>query len=87
MKMLKNYRFEDVKNKSLYIGVECHYVKLTDGKQAYWDSKQSDRKDDSIYIEIGIDGGQEILSNITLGVDEAEKFALDLLNLCHLIRF
>jgi len=82
--MLRNYKFEDAKNKDLYITVESHYVKITDAKQAHWDSKKSDEIDDSILIEVG--NGQEILSLITSGVDEAEQFALDILNLCQKIK-
>lgn len=83
--MLRYYKFEDANNKKLYITLESHYIKITDAKQTYLDSKQSDKKDDSILI--GIRNGKEILSIITSGVDEAEKFALDILNLCQTIKY
>lgn len=81
---MRNYKFEDAKNIALYITVESHYVKITDAKQVHWYSKQSNKIDDSICIEVG--NGDEILAVITSGVDEAEQFALDILNLCQKIK-
>ena len=79
------YRIYDVEGKDLYIQIQNHYFKLSEGKQAYRDSKITpDKKDDSILIELG-EG--DLRLNLTFGVEEGEKFALALLNLCHSIKY
>lgn len=82
------YKIYDSKEEGLYVGVGNHYFLLPDAKQAYRNSKKADCKDDSILIEVAKEGssGVEIEAVVTFGVDEAEKFALTILNLCQLIK-
>ena len=84
--MENQYKIYHKEDKDLYINVECHYYKLIDAKKVYRDSKNNDSLDDTIIFEFGRDGEKQIEAIFTLGVDEGEKFALALLNLCHSIK-
>jgi len=84
--METRYKLYDKEDKNLYIGIENHYHKLNDAKQVYRESKKGEEMDDSIYFEIAKDGANEVEATIVFGVEEGERFALALLNLCHLIK-
>lgn len=84
--METRYKLYDTEDKNLYVGVESHYYKLIDAKQVYKESKNGEKVDDSIYFEIAKDGANEVEATIIFGVEEGERFALALLNLCHLIK-
>lgn len=80
------YKLYDTEDKKLYISVESHYFKLTDAKASYRESKAKDKTDDSILFEIAREGEEGIQGTITFGVNDGEKFALTLLNLCNAIK-
>ncbi|MCB5235886.1 hypothetical protein [Niallia circulans] len=85
--MIMRYKLYDTEDKKLYIGVESHYFKLTDAKDSYRESKTQDGKtDDSILFEIAREGEEGIQGTFTFGVEDGEKFALALLNLCYKIK-
>lgn len=85
--MVNRYKLYDTEDEKLYIGVESHYFKLSDARKAYLESKQNESKvDDSIIFEIARDGENAIEGTVTFGVEEGERFALALLNLCQSIK-
>lgn len=86
--MERGYKIFDVQDSDLFVSIESHYFTRTDAKQAYIDSKTSkDKKDDSLIITIAKNDYAEIHSVVTFGVEEAERFALALLNLCQSIKY
>lgn len=86
--MERGYKIFDVKDKDLFVSIESHYFTRTDAKQAYIDSKApTDKKDDSLLITIAKNDYSEIHSVITFGVEEGERFALALLNICQSIKY
>jgi len=85
--METRYRVFDNEDKDLYVAVLSHYFKLSDAKQVFRESKVDETKDDSIMFEIAKNGESEIVGTLTFGVDEAERFALAMLNLCHSIKY
>ncbi|MDU1845216.1 MAG: hypothetical protein E6778_06685 [Niallia nealsonii] len=84
--MVTRYKLYDTEDEKLYIVVESHYFKLTDAKASYRESKAKDKTDDSILFEIAREGEEGIEGTFTFGVEDGEKFALALLNLCHTIK-
>lgn len=76
----------DTKDDSLYIGVGNNYFTVTDAKNIHRKSLCTNSKDDSILIEIAEDGAKEIDASLRFGVEEGERFALALLNLCNYIK-
>lgn len=84
--MEARYKTYDTEERNLYIGVCNHYFKLSDAKEVYRKSKGLKTSDDSILIEIAKDNAKEVESVIRIGVEEGEKFALALLNLCSSIK-
>lgn len=86
--MERGYKIFDVQDSNLFVSIESHYFTRTDAKQAYNDSKTSKEKnDDSLLITIAKNDYAEIHSVVTFGVEEGERFALALLNLCHSIKY
>jgi len=86
--MEKEYRIFDVQDKDLFVAIESHYSKRTDAKQVYIESKISKEKnDDSLIITIAKNDYAEIHSVVTFGVEEGERFALALFNLCQSIKY
>lgn len=84
--MERGYKIFDIQDSDLFVSIESHYFSRTDAKQAYIDSKTSkDKNDDSLLITIVKSGDSEIQSVVTFGVEEGERFALALLNLCQAI--
>lgn len=84
--METRYKLYDTANAGLYIGVDSHYFKIMEAKDVYRKSKKGEKVDDSIYFEIAMDGANEVEATIIFGAEEGERFALALLNLCHLIK-
>ncbi|WP_430789482.1 hypothetical protein VBD025_03960 [Virgibacillus flavescens] len=78
----------DAEEKGLYIGVFSQYLKLSDAKDAYRNSLDAvtEAKDNSIRIEIAEENASSVEGVIDIGVEEGEKFALALLNLCSAIK-
>lgn len=86
--MERGYRIFDVGDKDLFVSIESHYFARTDAKQTYIDSKAStDKKDDSLLITIAKNDYSEIHSVVKFGVEEGERFALAMLNLCQTIKY
>ncbi len=85
--MEHRYRVNDTEKKDLYIGVSSHYFKLSDAKEVYRDSFLTEDEDDSILIEIARKNAKEVDISLVFGVEEGERFALALLNLCHSIKY
>lgn len=85
--METRYRVFDVEHEDLYVAVLSHYFKLSEAKQVFKESKVTDEKDDSIMFEIAKKGASEVEAILTFGVDEVERFALAMLNLCHSIKY
>lgn len=84
--MERRYKIYDSADGLLFVGVDSHYFKLSDAKSAYRESKHTEKPDDSILIEIGRDGAEEVEAILSFGVEEAERFALAMLNLCFSIK-
>ncbi|WP_404347506.1 hypothetical protein LG311_17885 [Sutcliffiella horikoshii] len=84
--MEKRYKLYDSADKTLYIGVDSNYFKLNDAKNIYKKSTNSESEDDSILIQIAKDKASEVEAEVTFGVEEGERFALALLNLCSSIK-
>jgi hypothetical protein len=81
------YKTYDTEEKGLYIGVNSHYFNLSDARQVYRESKYNEKnKDDTILIEIAKDGANEVEAVVRIGVEEGERLALTLLNLCDVIK-
>ena len=76
----------DTKDDSLYIAVGNNYFTVKDAKNTYRKSLSTNEKDVSILIEIAEDGAKEVEASLCLGVEEGEKFALSLLNICSQIK-
>ncbi|KEF39983.1 hypothetical protein M670_01007 [Schinkia azotoformans MEV2011] len=85
--METRYRVFDVEHEDLYVAVLGHYFKLSEAKQVFKESKVSEAKDDSIMIEIAKNNTSEVDAILRFGVDEAERFALAMMNLCHSIKY
>lgn len=86
--MERGYKIFDLQDNDLFVSIESHYFTRTDAKQSYKDSKAStDKKDDSLLITIAKNDYSEIQSAVTFGVEEGERFALALLNLCQTIKY
>jgi uncharacterized membrane protein len=85
--MENSYKIYGVNNNSLFVSVYSNYFKLSDAKETY--AKKNDDKvvDDTIILEVGEKENKEKLAIISIGVDEAEQFALALLNLCNSIKY
>lgn len=81
-----HYKLYDSKEGGLYIGVSNHYFKRSDAKKVYRESLERGNNDDSVLFEISTDKSKEEKVGIYTGVDEAEQFALALLNLCNSIK-
>lgn len=84
--MNTRYKINDSEDENLYIGITSHYFKVSDAKEVYRKSMTNEEKDNSILIEIAKAGASEVDAVVTFGVEEGEKFALALLNLCHAIK-
>lgn len=85
--MENRYQVFDTEDEKLYLGVESHYWKVSDSKKVYKDSLvDSEKVDDSIFLELVRSGEKEVEATLSIGVEEAERFAMALLNLCHTIR-
>ena len=76
----------DSKEDKLYIGVTSHYFKLSDANEIYRKSIKDEGKDDTILIQIAKDKTNEVNSIVTIGVEEGERLALALLNICYAIK-
>lgn len=84
--MERRYRVFDT-DEDIYVSVDSHYLRITDAKQSYIQSKSTDRKDDSIMIQVAKRHATEADAVLTFGVEEGERFAMALLNLCHSIKY
>jgi len=84
----RGYKIFDVKDNELFVSIESHYFTRSDAKEAYFESKATtDKKDDSLLITIAKNDYSEIHSVVTFGIEEGERFALALLNLCQSIKY
>lgn len=82
------YKITSENNGQVTIGVQNHYFTRIEAKEVYMKSKTSNEvKDDSLLIYIGNNDTSEVQSAISFGVEEGERFALALLNLCHAIKY
>lgn len=85
--MERRYRVFDTEEEDIYVAVDSHYLKITDAKQSYIQSKTTDRKDDSIMIQVAKRHATGVDAVLTFGVEEGERFAMALLNLCNSIKY
>lgn len=86
--MERGYKIFDVQDSDLFVTIESHYFTRTEAKQVYKDSKTStDKIDDSLIITIAKNDYSEIQSVVSFGVEEGERFAIALLNLCQSIKY
>lgn len=84
--MERRYRIFDSIHEDLYIGVDSSYFKVAEAKQVYRESLTTEKKDDSIMFEIARRNAKEVDALLIFGVEEGERFALALLNLCQSIK-
>ena len=85
--MGNDFKVFDANNDELFIAIEGHYANLSDAKTVYEMSCKDLDKDDSLLITIAKNDYAEICSAVSFSVEEGEKFALAILNLCHAIRY
>ncbi|USK45509.1 hypothetical protein [Cytobacillus oceanisediminis] len=81
------YRVFDTEDDDLFVCIQSHYFQLSDAKVAYMNSKKTDEKDDTILLRISKRNADKDESVLAFGVEEGEKFALALLNLCNSIKY
>ncbi|RHW33405.1 hypothetical protein D1B33_15265 [Lysinibacillus yapensis] len=83
--MVNCFKLYEIDGKRWFIEAQHHYTKLSESKEVYLNSESTpDQKDDSILLGIG-DSEKQLL--FTCGVEEIERFAITLLNLCHDIKY
>lgn len=85
--MGNDYKVFDTNSDELFIAIESHYANLSDAKAIHELSRNHLHKDDSLLITIAKNDYAEICSAVSFSVEEGEKFALAILNLCHAIRY
>ncbi|SFB39672.1 hypothetical protein SAMN04488072_1283 [Lentibacillus halodurans] len=78
--METRYKAIAVNEKDLFVSVYCNYVNLSDAKSAYQEDK-----DDSIVIEMT--NNENRIGAVCIGIDEAERIALALLNISNSIKY
>ncbi|MCM2982292.1 hypothetical protein M3599_15305 [Niallia circulans] len=82
--MISKAFINDVHRQDYYIEVKGNYFKISDSKEAYNSSKNNGKRDDTIIIQVGNKEASEVF---TVGVEDGERFALALLNLCYSIKY
>ncbi|MBG9589832.1 hypothetical protein [Cytobacillus firmus] len=70
-----------VNEEDIFVSVYCNYLNLRDAKNAFLDNK-----DDSIVIEI-TKAEEQRIGAICIGIDEAERIAMALLNIRNSIKY
>ena len=85
--MGKDFKVFDANNDELFIAIESHYANLSDAKTIHKFSRNDEYNDDSLLITIAKNDYEEICSAVSFSVEEGEKFALAILNLCHAIKY
>ncbi|PFG03023.1 hypothetical protein [Bacillus sp. es.036] len=70
-----------VNEEDISVSVYCNYLNLREAKRAF-----QEKKDDSVVIEI-IKDKEERIGAICIGIEEAERIALALLNIRSSIKY
>jgi azurin len=84
--MITNYKAYDTKEKDVFVSVDSNYFKISDAKEVYQNSLINKGKDDSILFEVANEELKKKISVISIGVSDAEKMALVILNICNSIK-
>lgn len=81
------YKIKSINNEPKIVGVRSHYFTRTEAKEFYLKSKETKEViDDSIMIFICSEGVLDGSEMVSFGVEEGERFALALLNICYAIK-
>ena len=86
--MERGYKVFDVQDNQLFVTIESHYFTRIEAKETYIKSKTSaDEIDDSLLITVAKKDYSEVKAVVSFGIEEGERFALALLNLCQAIKY
>ncbi|WP_338779526.1 hypothetical protein [Metabacillus sp. FJAT-52054] len=89
MLMQSDYRVQSATTDGLYIKVCSNYFTVNEAKNAFFNEEAENKKDDTILIQVvqEREGEERQSASIAFGVEEAERFALAILNICSVIKY